>query len=139
MASAKAYKKLLDKEYIMTITRKNHSQQFKLIFSNIDFKHLSGFHKLIDLDIHELKADALFNYALTGKLTADDLKESIHFDEMKESMENLKNLESYLDGNMSVFKWDSRKNAYSKINAEYVLKENTKSRKSPRFLFPRKT
>jgi len=125
MASAKAFKKLLNKEYIMTVAKKNKSHQFKLVFSNTDFRHLSGIQKLIDLDIHELRANALFNYALTGRVTVEDLKESIHFDEMKERMENLKNLESYLDNNMVVYKWDKNVGKYSMINAEYILKENT--------------
>jgi hypothetical protein len=124
MASAKAYAELTNKEYIMTIGKKNQNRQFKLIFTNTDFKHLAGIHKLTDLDIHNSKADAVLNYALNGALTVEDLRISYHFNEIKERMENLKNLENYLDSNMPVFKWDTNKCGYSRINADYVLKEN---------------
>jgi len=122
--SAKAFKRLLNKEYLMVITRKSNSVQFKLLFEEWDFKHLAGIHKLTDTDLYKMPAANLFNNILRDKITESDLKASIYFNEIKERMENLKNLESYLDNNMLVFKWDRNKGGYSKVSADYVLKEN---------------
>jgi len=121
MASAKAYEALLNKEYIMTIGRKGKSEKFKLIFTNSDFKHLAGIHKLVDLEIHLVNADAVFSFALNGTLSLENIKESIHYHEMCERMENLKNLENYLDNNMLVFKWDLRKAVYTRKNTDNAL------------------
>jgi len=122
--SAIAFKKLLNKEYLMIVARKGNSVRFKLSFEEWDFKHLAGIHKLADTGLYKMPAAVLFNDILIDKITESDIKESVHFGEIKERIENLKNLEDCLDNNMTVFKWNSNKGKYSRINADYILKEN---------------
>jgi hypothetical protein len=122
--SAESFENLLDKEYALTIARKRQKYEFRIIFEEWDFKHLSGIQKLIDLDLHSMPAGVIFNDILHNKITERDLQESLYFNDIKERLENLKNLENYLDNNMLVFKWDEKKAAYSKIKADYMLKED---------------
>jgi len=123
--SAIAFEKLLDKEYHIKLgTPKKIPLEFKILFAPIDFKHLSGVQHLTDTAYARMAAEDFFSNILTEKTTESDLHNSIYFNDIETRLENLANLEYYLDNNMLVFKWDSRQ-AKSNINANYLFKENT--------------
>jgi len=123
--SAEAFKELLDKEYLITVARKRQKTEFKLIFEEWDFKHLSGMQKLTDLDYHKMPAGVIFKDILKGRIKDSDLQRSEYFADIAERLDDLKNLERYLDNNMLVYKWDIKNSPYSKIGyADYVFKEN---------------
>ncbi|MEG2814239.1 MAG: PBECR4 domain-containing protein, partial [Oscillospiraceae bacterium] len=92
--SATKFCELLQKEYELTLGRKGKSIQIKIVFNEEDFKHLSGIHKLKDLDISQTKASQVFKKALNNNLKENDLMKSIYYDEIKDRLENLKNLET---------------------------------------------
>ena len=120
--SAKAFQKLLNKEYHVKIGFKGKKTvDFVLQFDPADFKHLTGIQHLYDLKIYKKTSEDVFYDSLNGNLKETDLHYSIHFDGIQERLENLKNLEKYLDSNMIFFKWE---NKYKDIRADYMLKED---------------
>lgn len=137
--SAIAFKKLLDKEYFIEIGRKGKSSTFKIIFEEDDFKHLSGINKLTDLPtIYKMPSNLLFKNAVSENITDKDLIPSTKFNSIKERLENLKNLEYYLNKNMAVFKWDKSKAKSSKITADFMLEEKSDNKKKAYFFLKEK-
>lgn len=131
MKSAKAFKALLKKEYIMTIGKKGKNINFKIIFTEEDFKHLSGIHKLYDLSISNMSAKKIFRSSLKGIITEEDLMKSKDYEIIKERIELLKNIEKYIDGNLLPFKWDNKKCVFKcDIIADFLMKENIEADKT---------
>ncbi|MCL2077033.1 MAG: PBECR4 domain-containing protein [Oscillospiraceae bacterium] len=133
-ASAEAFQQLLNKEYLIKLGHRGKATEFSIVFETVNFKHLTGIHYLKDIDISDKTPKEFFIESLSGALKEKDLYESIYFDQISERLENLKNLENYLDNNMLVFKWDLRNATYSKINADYMLKEDKPENKAYVFL-----
>lgn len=128
MKSAKAFEKLINTEYIMTISKKGKTTTLKIIFSADDFKHLAGLHKLKDLNISSNNSGSIFKKCLRGEITEVNLRKSQYFEGIRDRIENLKNLEQYIDCKPIPFKWDNKRCLFKcEIIADYLLKENTKA------------
>lgn len=126
--SALAFKDLLDKEYILTVGKKGKDTTFKIIFMEEDFKHLTGLHKLKDLDISSEKAKIIFRECLSGSIKESDLETSIYYEKINDRIENIQHLERYIDGNMIPYKWDNKRCVFKcDIQGDYLLKENAKT------------
>ena len=70
----------------------------------------------------------MFNYALNSKITYDSLTKSENFDFVKERIDYFEFLESMLDSNDIIFKYNSKKNVFSLIQANYLLQSAHDSR-----------
>lgn len=119
---AVAYSHLLPCEYHFTIGRKGKMLTFKLDFDAADFHHLAGLHKLKDnIRFMTGKRAAIFNEVFSGKLTYAQAKQSAYFLEMEPRLKPLVYLESFLDSNEIIFRFNEKVQKFSLIKADYLL------------------
>lgn len=120
--SAQAFARLLDYEYDIVIGRKGQSVAFTLAFAPSHFHHLAGLHKLRDTVFFVTgKREKIFDKILAGKITLDDAEKSSYFHEISRRLENVARLESLLDSNYLVFRYQPKIARFSKIQADFVL------------------
>ena len=126
---ALAFRRLIDTRYKIIIGRKGRATEIILDFSETEFVHLAGLHKLKDNDfIRTASRDKVFDYALNGRISYDTLTKSKNFDLIKERIDYFEFLESILDRNDIIFKYNSNKNVFSMIQADYLLQSEHDSR-----------
>lgn len=126
---ALAFQKLIDTQYEIIIGRKGQMSKIILNFSEMEFVHLAGLHKLVDNDFFRTASrKKVFDYAVDGKISYNSLTKSKNFDFVKERIEYLEFLESMLDSNDIIFKYNSKKNVFSLIQADYLLQSAHDSR-----------
>ncbi len=74
---ALAFQKLIDTQYEIIIGRKGQMSKIILNFSETEFVHLTGLHKLVDNDFFRTASrKKVFDYALDGKISYDTLTKS---------------------------------------------------------------
>lgn len=126
---ALAFQKLINTQYEIIIGRKGQMSKIILNFSETEFAHLAGLHKLVDNEFFRTASrKKVFDYALDGKIDYDTLTKSEKFDFVKERIEYFEFLESMLDSNDIIFKYTSKKNVFSLIQADYLLQSAHDSR-----------
>ena len=126
---ALAFQKLIDTQYEIIIGRKGQTSKIILNFSETEFVHLAGLHKLVDNEFFRTASrKKVFVSALDGKISYDRLTKSENFDFIKERIEYFEFLESILDSNEIIFKYNSKKQAFSLIQADYLLQSAHNSR-----------
>lgn len=119
---ALAFQKLIDTQYEIIIGRKGQMSKIILNFSETEFVHLAGLHKLVDNEFFRTASRRkVFDYALDGKIDYNTLTKSENFDFVKERIEYFEFLESMLDSNEIIFKYNSKKQVFSLIQADYLL------------------
>ncbi len=119
---AEAYEKLLGVEYHIQVGRKEKLYSINLSFKKENFVHLTGLHKLKDLGIHTIKREYVFDDIMNGQITVEDIMRSSFYPEMQPRLEPFIQIESLLDSNNNVFLYSEKRNNFSLIKAEYVLK-----------------
>lgn len=120
---ALAFQNLIDTQYEIIIGRKGQTSEIILNFSETEFVHLVGLHKLVDIDfIRTASRKKVFNYAISGKISYKNLCKSKRFEFVKERIDYFEFLENILDSNDIIFKYNSNNNAFSLIQANYLLK-----------------
>lgn len=126
---ALAFQRLLDTQYEIIIGRKGKISKIILNFSETEFVHLAGMHKLVDNEFFRTASrKKVFDYAVSGKISYDSLTKSDNFDFVKERIEYFEFLENMLDSNDIIFKYNSKKNVFSLIQADYLLQSTHDSR-----------
>lgn len=122
-----AYNKLLNLSYHFVIGRKNKAVEINIKFSKNECFHLLGLQYLSD--IPQLKSnrskiyDDLFqdNSQLLLKVINSD-----NYNKIEERIKSLQGLETFLDSNKTVFKFNDKANTFSLIQADYIMKNATK-------------
>lgn len=124
LQSLSAYKKILGFSYHFVIGRKNKTVDINLSFSKKDFFHLSGLQYLND--IRELNNDRekIFNKIERDTEFLNLILSSVNYFKIKERISLIENLESFLDSNKTIFKFNNRTNLFSLIDADYILKNS---------------
>ena len=119
---ALAFQKLIDTQYEFIIGRKGQMSKIILNFSETEFVHLAGLHKLVDNEFFRTASrKKVFDYALEGKISYDTLMKSENFDFVKERIDYFEFLENMLDRNDIIFKYNAKRNVFSLIQADYLL------------------
>ena len=129
LQAAKSFKNLLDVEYQILLGKKNKQLNLSIDFERLHFYHLAGLHYLKDL-ADTLKGDRgiVFEKILDGKITQADLESSIHYPEIKNRIKYLVYLESLMDSNETIFKYNPALEAFSAIRADFLLKNQVQAR-----------
>ena len=135
MKCASNFKKIMDYEYYFSIGRKGKLKEITLGFSNTDFHHLAGLHKLKDTHIAHANRSTIFQQILDGRITYDTLTKSQFLPEIQSRLEALPNLESLLDENQLVFRYNPQIYPHSSIQSEFLLKMGTGTVLGIAFLF----
>ena len=125
---AKSYENLLNYKYHFVIARKGVCREFSIIFQKSDFHHLAGLHKLTDKrSLQHGSREVLFNSILQSKYDMNYLQSSFHFDEMKDRLFALDNLEKLLDSENLVFKYNENVRVSSSIKSDYLIEGEVNS------------
>ena len=140
LTSAKSYSTLLDLEYQLVLGRKNRSITFSIFFEENHFFHLAGLHYLTDR-ITILFGDRaqLFRKILNGTITQNQIESSQYYSEIKDRIEYLAFLEQIMDSNRTIFKYNPKLEAFSAIQADFLLKNEVQTRNVFAFLSQEKS
>ena len=129
LQAAKSFKNLLDVEYQILLGKKNKQLNLSIDFERLLFYHLAGLHYLKDLaDTLKGEREIVFEKILDGKIAQADLESSIHYPEIKDRIEYLVYLESLMDSNETIFKYNPALEAFSVIQADFLLKNHVQAR-----------
>ena len=119
------FTQLLDVQYHIIAGRKRKTVEFIISFERSDFHHLAGLHKLRDnARLQRGRRGDILQNILDGKITLEQIQKSAFFREMEPRLSPLSGLEQFLDSNEIIFRYNSKANAFSVIQADYLL-ENT--------------
>ena len=119
---AQEFERLLEIEYHITAGRKGKTVAFTISFARSDFHHLAGLHKLRDnAKIGRGRRESVFLDILEGKLSLAQIQRSAFYPEMEPRLIYLAHLEAFLDSNELIFRYNSKMQPFSKIEADYLL------------------
>ena len=118
---ASAYQKLLDYQYNIVLERKGKLTTLHIRFTKWDFHHLMGLGKLKDLRIARKNRVDVFDDIIEGRTSYGSITTSRYFSLIENRFEPLSAIESLLDSNETVFRYNSRLNQFSLIEADYLL------------------
>ena len=118
---AKAFEKLLDVQYHIVLGRKGKLVNLNILFEPKEFHHLIGLHKLHDLRLARGNREKIFYEILAGKISMEDLKKSRYYSEIQKRLEPFYKIENIFDSNKVVFRYNSKLQTFSLIEAEYLL------------------
>lgn len=131
---AQAFDSLIPYQYHITVGRKGKTLTFTITFDRSDFHHLAGLHKLRDnVRFQTGKRSDIMQGILVGRLTLSHAQRSAFFNEMESRLLPLTELENFLDNNNIIFRYNSKANTFSAIQANYLLQNDFKG--TPVYLF----
>lgn len=87
---------LNNKEFHLKAKRKGEFIEFDILFREEHFKHLIGFHKLIDLPEHRDKSGIILEAILNQRIDSDYISLSAHYSEIVDRIDNFKELKNCL-------------------------------------------
>ena len=89
-------------QYRFTLGHKRKQKEIILGFSETDFHHLAGLHKLRDISIARESLQTVFRDILAGRITYWTIEKSVFVDESRLRLETLQFIEDLLDGEQLV-------------------------------------
>lgn len=120
--SAKAFSKLLNIRYKIIVGRKGQLVNINLEFEATEFVHLTGLHKLTDNEfLRTAPREKVFQAALNNNINYSTISKSVRFLNIYNRIEYFAHLESMLDNNEIIFKYNTNRNTFSLIQADYLL------------------
>lgn len=129
------YQTLLNCEYRFTLGRKGKLIELILRFSESDFHHLAGLHKLKDLHIARANRSTVFRQILCGKITYQTISKSQFFPEIQDRINTLPHLATLLDSDHLIFRYHRNAFPHSSIESEFLLKMGDGATLDITFLF----
>lgn len=124
----KAYEKLLDKGYHLVLGRKNAAVNLQINFEKRECFHLMGLQYLTDRPelFHDRRK--VFDAIKDHRITAEQLESSDLYYKIADRINMLPLLESIIDSNDTIFKYNRKINVYSVIKADYIMKNKAEGR-----------
>ncbi len=117
-----AFQKLRNTQYNIVIGRKGVATQISVRFSEKDFYHLVGLHKVSDIELPQSATfTKAFSAVLSGRLTLDDILKSATVTSVFPRMNAFLALEDLFDKNDLIFRYNSKVQKLSVIQADYLL------------------
>lgn len=129
----KAFSKLLDIEYQFVLGRKDKTVSLTIEFQKYHFFHLAGLQYLKDLSRLFIPAEGVYNQIESGQLPVSYIESSNNYDYIKGRVEYLPTLEYIFDSNDTIFKYNPELQAFSVIEADFLLRNEIN--KVPIFVF----
>lgn len=119
------YQKLLNSQYNFIVGYKNKEFHISLTFTNDEFHHLAGLQYLNDIRyIRRTSRVEIFKSIIQGSINDNYLSKSSNYNDIIQRINNVINLENFLDSNKTVFKFNKSAASNSVINADFILKNN---------------
>ena len=129
----KAFSKLLDIEYQFVLGRKDKTVSLTIEFQKYHFFHLAGLQYLKDLPKLFIPAEEVYNQIESGQLPVSYIESSNNYNYIKGRVEYLPSLEYIFDSNETIFKYNPELQAFSVIEADFLLRNEIN--KVPIFVF----
>ena len=123
-----AFEKLLDKEYHLVLGRKNTAVSLQINFDKKECFHLMGLQYLTDRPELVRDRGKIFDAIRERQIMAEHLQSSDLYYKIADRIDMLPFLESMIDSNDTIFKYNRKLNAYSVIKADYIMRNNAKVR-----------
>lgn len=123
-----AFGKLLDKEYHLVLGRKNKSVSIQINFDKKECFHLMGLQYLTDRPELAHDRGKIFDAIWERRITAVHIQSSDLYYRIADRIDMFPLLESMIDSNDTIFKYNRKLNAYSVIKADYIMKNNAEGR-----------
>ena len=123
-----AFEKLLDKEYHLVLGRKNTAVSLQINFDKKEGFHLMGLQYLTDRPELVRDRGKIFDAIRERQIMAEHLQSSDLYYKIADRIDMLPFLESMIDSNDTIFKYNRKLNAYSVIKADYIMRNNAKGR-----------
>ena len=117
-----AFSKLLDIEYQFVLGRKDKTVSLTIEFQKYHFFHLVGLQYLRDLTRLTIPAEEVYNQIESGLLPVSYIESSKNYDDIKGRVEYLPGLEYIFDNNDTIFKYNPKLQAFSVIEADFLLR-----------------
>ncbi len=116
-----AFNRLLGINYEIVLGKKGKTTAFSITFEKHEFYHIAGLQYLTDL--RELKTDRtlLFNRILTDDAFRQKILKSVFISKISDRINQLINLEAFIDSNDTIFKYNEYAHPFSKIQADFLL------------------
>ena len=113
---------LLDTQYHLVLGRKGVAVELYIRFGEKDCFHLMGLQYLTDMPNLSRDRGKIFHEIREKKITQKQVESSDHYHKIAGRIELLPHLEDLFDSNDTVFKYNARMNAFSMIQADYLMK-----------------
>ncbi len=140
LQAAKAYKKILDVEYLVILGRKGKNLSLAISFEEHHFFHLAGLQYLKDLSrVLTESREQIFRRVLKETLQKQLFESSEFYHKIKDRIEYLIYLEQIMDSNETIFKYNPKLESFSVIQADFLMKNEVHARNVFAFLSEDKT
>ena len=113
---------LLDTEYRLTLGRKGDAVSLNITFDKKDCFHLMGLQYLTDRPELSRDRGKIFDEIKARVLTKEQIESSDLYEQIIDRIDLLPFLEDLFDSNDTVFKYNEKKNSFSMIKANYLMK-----------------
>ena len=113
---------LLDTEYRLTLGRKGEAVSLNITFDKKDCFHLMGLQYLTDRPELSRDRGKIFDEIKARVLTKEQIESSDLYEQIIDRIDLLPFLEDLFDSNDTVFKYNEKKNSFSMIKANYLMK-----------------
>lgn len=123
-----AFGRLLDKKYHLILGRKNKSVNLQIKFDKKECFHLMGLQYLTDRPELFHDRTKIFDAISEHRITKEQLEASNFYYKIADRIDAFPMLESIIDNNDTIFKYNSKINAYSTIKADYIMKNVTNNK-----------
>lgn len=132
---AKDFEKLFDIKYDLLLGRRNKAMEISIVFCDYDFHHLAGLHYLTDRIMLSRARDSVYWDIYNGVITDSDVRKSFAYEDIVDRLDILNQIEHLIDTNNLIFRYNTKNNPKSKINANFVMQSFTDGKKNKAFIF----
>lgn len=122
MECAAAFHHLMNYQYRFVLGRKGKKKEITLGFSETDFHHLVGLHKLKDIEVARQSRSIVFRDILNGRITYQTLLKSEFFNSIQSRIQTFPDIEKMLDQEQIIFRYNKKIYPYSAIESEFLVK-----------------
>ncbi len=117
-----SFASLLDTEYQLILGRKGEAVSLKITFDKKDCFRLMGLQYLTDRPELSRDRGKIFDEIKERVLTKEQIESSDLYGQIADRVDLLPYLEDLFDSNDTVFKYNEKKNSFSMIKADYLMK-----------------
>lgn len=129
-----AFSDLLDVEYHLVLGRKGRATELKIAFDKRDCFHLMGLQYLKDRPNLNKDREKIFDSIRQRKIKAELIESSDFYHKIKGRVEMLPLLEEMFDSNQTVFQYHQKRNSFSMIEADYLMRNQIENQRMFIFL-----
>jgi hypothetical protein len=124
LSAQQGYSHLLDIEYYFILGRKNKTVELTIEFTKTNFYHIAGLQHLKDLPRLTASTEMIYDQLQTGIVTQEYIESSQYYNNIQLRIDYLIFLEQIFDSNETIFKYNPKLQAFSVIEADFLLKNS---------------